>query len=118
MKFLWTTFKVTDIEKTLEFYKATLGWEATQRFKPSEDMEIVFLGQGETKLEFIQDPNAPTGGQQGVSLGFAVDSVEAKKAELEAAGFKATPIISPNPHVKYFFVTDPNGINIQFVEQA
>ena len=26
-------------------------------------------------------------------------------------------IFIPNPHVKFFFVNDPNGFQVQFVEQ-
>ena len=29
--------------------------------------------------------------------------------------FLPTPIFSPNPHVKFFFVEDPSGVEIQFI---
>jgi lactoylglutathione lyase len=52
-----------------------------------------------------------------ISLGFEVASVEEKMASLKAQGI---PIhsgpFSPDAHVKFFYVLDPNGLRIQFVE--
>ena len=35
----------------------------------------------------------------------------------EADGLKPGPMISPNPHARFFFVKDPNGVDIQFVQE-
>ena len=40
-----------------------------------------------------------------------------KWKELLKKGFQASEIVSPNPSVRFFFVNDPNGVQIQFVEQ-
>ena len=36
----------------------------------------------------------------------------AKREELIAMGLEATPMISPNPQVRFFFVKDPAGVNV------
>lgn len=117
MKFLWTTFNVKDLDETLGFFKAVCGAEPVKRFPAGPDREIAFIVEGETKIEFIADRAKTPEKISGVSIGIAVDDAEAKKIELEQAGFTATPVISPNPDLRFFFVKDPNGINVQFVEQ-
>ena len=32
-----------------------------------------------------------------------------------AKGLNPTPMIAPDPHVKFFFVEDPNGVTVQFI---
>ena len=40
---------------------------------------------------------------------------EKKREELIADGFEPTPMITPAPNVKFFFVKDPNGVSVQFI---
>ncbi len=35
----------------------------------------------------------------------------------EEQGFRPGPMISPNPHARFFFVKDPNGVDIQFIHE-
>lgn len=51
----------------------------------------------------------------GISMGFHVNDVDAKREEVIAKGLNPTPIITPNPQVKFFFVDDPNGVTVQFI---
>lgn len=116
MKMLWTTVNVTDLDKSLAFYKDIFGAEPNRRFQPAPGLEIAFLGDGEAQLELIQNDNFPEGLYRGLSLGFDVESVDEKKAELEEKGYETSPVESPNPHVKFFFTKDPDGVSIQFAE--
>ncbi len=44
-------------------------------------------------------------------------SVEEMMEKLKAAGYElVSDIIAPNPHIKFFFVKDPVGVTVQFVE--
>jgi lactoylglutathione lyase len=83
-------------------------------------MEIAFLGDEETKIELICNKNLKSTMDAGkaISLGFKVDSVDDKIEFIKKIGIdiKSGPI-QPNPSLKYFFVLDPNGVKIQFVEQ-
>jgi lactoylglutathione lyase len=81
-------------------------------------VEICFLGEGETKVELIYNPNQKASGHvEGISLGFEVESVDEKIKFIKGKGMEiAGGPVQPNPHIKFFFVKDPNGVNIQFVE--
>lgn len=118
MKFCWCTISVKDMEKSLEFYRDIVGLPVIRRFSPAPGMEICFLGEGETKVELACGPNyKAAAGAEGVSLGFEVKSVDEmiefiKDKELEVAGGP----YQPAPHIKFFYVKDPDGVSVQFVE--
>ena len=53
----------------------------------------------------------------GISLGFVVDSVDAKIEELQGKQIAVhSGPFQPSPVIRFFFVEDPNGLKIQFVE--
>lgn len=118
MKFVWVTMIVNDIEKTVGFYEDIIGLKINRRFKAGNETEIVFLGDGDTQIELIHYENGQdTKIGNDISLGFQVESLDkmmivAKEKELNII----SEIIQPNPHIKFFYVKDPNGAKIQFVE--
>jgi lactoylglutathione lyase len=118
MKFCWTTIGVSDFDKSLEFYTKVVGLAVDRTLTAGPKMKIAFLGAGETKLELIYDESAAKKGLGGgVSIGFEIDSVEAFMAELRTRGvaIESGPH-EPNPTVKFFYVLDPDGLRVQFVE--
>lgn len=118
MKFCWCTIMVKDLENSLSFYRDIVGLPVSRRFSGGPGMELCFLGEGETKVELICDRNCKDPGtDESVSLGFEVKSLAEKLAFIEQKGLKvhAGPF-QPNPHVKFFFVKDPDGVRVQFVE--
>jgi len=117
MKFLWTTFMINDLDGTLAFFKDVAGIEPVRRFQAGPEKEIAFLCEGETKIELVADKGIPSHVYKGVSVGLAVDDLDQKKKELEDKGYETSPVISPNPATRFFFVADPNGIGLQFVEE-
>ena len=118
MKFSWCTITVNNMEESLNFYQEIVGLPMHQRFSPRPDMDISFLGNGETKIELLCDKkytNQKRG--EGVSLGFEVLSAEKAVDILKKKGIETeTKIIQPKPDIKFFFVRDPDGYRIQFVE--
>jgi lactoylglutathione lyase len=105
------------MEKSVKFYTDIVGLTVARRFTAAEGLEICFLGEGETKLELIsgRKPSAPCGA--GVSLGFEVKSLEDMMdfiREKEMA--VASGPFQPNPRTKFFYVEDPDGYSVQFVE--
>jgi len=118
MKFCWVTINVRDLEKSLHFYQEIIGLDLNRRMKLNPDMEIIFLGSGETQIELIYNTKADdiTVGKD-ISLGFIVDSIERMSKILKK---KNIPIHSgpfqPNPSIKFLYILDPNGIKIQLVE--
>lgn len=117
MKFCWSTITVNDMEASLSFYRELVGLPLDRRFAAG-GAEIAFLGEGGTQVELICDKSRPAPGKvEGISLGFAVPSLDEM---MKRAGEKGIEIESgpfqPSPQVRFFFVKDPNGVSIQFVE--
>jgi lactoylglutathione lyase len=116
MSFLWCTIFVRDIDVSLRFYQDIVSLPVTRRFS-EPGAELAFLGEGETKLELIQGKGEPQSGG-GVSIGFRVDSLEDKMEFLKQRGIAIhSGPFSPSPRTSFFFVSDPDGMLVQFVEQ-
>ncbi|WP_101909170.1 VOC family protein [Marasmitruncus massiliensis] len=120
MKFCWTTVTVNDLNQSLKFYQEIVGLPLMNRFSAGPESEIAFLGDGETKLELIQHTiSQPVNIGQDISLGFEVHSMDEKIAFIKEKGLHIhSGPFQPNPHVRFFFVLDPNGLKIQFVENS
>lgn len=119
MSFCWSTIMVKDMKESLEFYRDIVGLEVDKPFAAGKGKEIVFLGKGETKVELICDVSqkeVDIGAD--ISLGFKVDSLEKKAEFIKSRGIKIhSGPFEPNPNTKFFYILDPNGLRIQFVEQ-
>jgi len=117
-KFLWATINVRDMEESLRFYQEVVGLTIDRRYQARPGVEITFLGKGGTKIELIKnDEIKDINIGENISLGFEVDSVDDMMEFVKAKGI---PIHSgpsqPNPNIKFFYILDPNGLKIQFVE--
>jgi lactoylglutathione lyase len=106
------------MEESLKFYQEIAGLSLNRRFTAGPGMEISFLGAGGTEVELIFNPNHKAPGNiDGISLGFEVKSVDEKIEFIKEKGLAVeSGPFQPNPHIKFFFVKDPNGVSIQFVE--
>jgi len=106
------------MEKSLSFYKNVVGLAVDRTMKPNANMEIAFLGKGETKVELIFDTKSDKRHYgDDISIGFEVESVEKTMESLKSQNI---PIHSgphqPNPTIKFVYVLDPDGLKVQFVE--
>lgn len=119
MMFLWTTIHVSNMEKSLEFYTKVLNLKIDRKYSPAPHMELAFLGDGETKVELIRDnTEGAVNLEAPVSMGFRTDSLDKKMEELESMGIPvAEGPFQPTPNIRFFYVKDPDGMKIQFVEQ-
>lgn len=118
MNYCWTTLHVKDFEESLEFYQNIVGLDVVRRFEVEPNREIAFLGDGETKVELVyEDSQKDINIGEDISLGFEINSVEEMLKFLKD---KDIPIDSgpfqPNPNIQFFYIKDPNGLKIQFVE--
>ena len=118
MKFCWTTITVNNMEESLNFYQEIVGLTMERRFGAGPGAEISFLGDGETKVELIcNEKIKEVHFGQDISLGFEVSSVDEKIFFLKEKGIEIqSGPFQPNLHTKFFFIQDPNGLKIQFVE--
>ena len=118
MKFCWSTLKVKDMEESLKFYKEIVGLSEEQRFNAGPDTEIVFLGNGETKIELIWDKNiGEVDVGEDISWGFEVDSVDDMIALCRQKGIEIiSGPVEPNPHIRFFYVKEASGLKRRFVE--
>lgn len=118
MKFCWTTIKVKNMDESLNFYQEIVGLKLDRKFSAGPGAEIAFLGDGETKLELMyNEADRETDFGKDISLGFEVKSLDEMMSLVKEKGIAILGgPIQPNPHVKFFFVADPNGLKVQFVE--
>src|SRR5659263_377620 len=118
MKFCWSTLMVKNLEESLKFYQEIVGLEVNRRFKAGPGVEIAFLGDGETKIELIGNGSGEeVNVGKDISWGFEVDSLDKTLSLIKEKGFEIqSGPFQPNPHIKFFYMLDPNGFKIQFVE--
>lgn len=117
MSFVHTTIRVKDMEESLQFYQEIVGLSIARRI-PTDAGEIVFLGAGETKVELIYNKQLKeiSYGEH-ISLGFSVESLDKTMEFVQEKGIKIhSGPIEPNPVTRFFFVLDPNGLRVQFIE--
>ena len=112
------TIRTDKLEGSIAFYEKTAGLKIVQDLRKI-DAQIVFLADadGDTRIELIQVPAGNGYCGSGISIGFHTNDAAGLREKLLKDGFQASDIISPNPSVRFFFVWDPNGVQIQFVEQ-
>lgn len=123
MKFLWTTIYVRDLDESIAFYSDLVGLRVVRRFPAGPGVEIAFMGNGvdnETLVELLADRSGRAiSFDYGdfVSIGFAVDSVDAM---LDAVKERGIPVHSgpiETPGSRFFSIKDPNGFTIQLFQQ-
>lgn len=114
MKIVHITINTTKLDESVRFYQDVLGLEIVSDLRQSGGMPIVFLSSAaeDISIELIENAEQPYSGV-GLSIGFHTDNVEAAHERVQEAGLHPSPMISPKPGVKFFFIEDPNGVKIQ-----
>jgi catechol 2,3-dioxygenase-like lactoylglutathione lyase family enzyme len=135
-----TALTVTDLERSLRFYRDMLGFEevirrridggyiGTLMGRPNLRMELVILQAGPTKLELIayREPHRtvcpPADGNPGaMHITLLVDDVRAWHARLAAAGVESqSPPVAiddgPNAGGWAVMLLDPDGTWVELLE--
>lgn len=117
MNLCWVTLKVSNLEKSLFFYTKLLNLGISEEFDGPEH-QIVMVGKAnETKIELICEPHTKINNPgNGVSIGMEADDLDGLIGILKENGYKTVGPVSPNSHIKFFFVQDPDGYTVQLVK--
>lgn len=117
MKFCWSTLNVKNMDESLKFYQDIVGLNIINKMNVGSDTQIVFLGDGDTKIELIHNTaKVEINAGSDISWGFETESLDKLISLLKENGYEYTGPFQPNPRVEFVFVSDPNGMKVQFVQ--
>lgn len=125
------TLSVSDIEKVAQWYEQVLGFErVSAKDYPQFKTSLIFLANQGFRVELIADGNATTGIKRadppahtattGVSqFAFEVADIDAAHAFLAAKKVTFAWELQryPDLGVAFFFVRDPEGNLVQFIQK-
>ena len=109
------TINTKDLEGSIGFYQKYIGLEIVEDLR-TYGMPIVFMasdGKDETKLELIQSDRPFQG--SGICIGFQVADFDERLRFFRKEGLEVSDFVTPNPNIRFFFVTDPNGLKVQMI---
>ncbi len=115
MKMLHVTVQTARFEEEIAFYRDIVGLTIRRDARPGRNRVFLWDAEGDTETEIIENSASADAGNAFLSVGFRTGDAEAFRAELEAKGFVPGPMVTPGPGVKFFFVRDPAGVNVQFM---
>lgn len=118
MSFCWVTLKVSSLENSLKFYHELLGLPVNSRHG-GNGIELAMLGEeGQPKIELLANVNAGNiNAGTSISVGILVDSLEETIEFLSSNQIEVIRgPITINPHTQFAFVHDPDGYEVQLVE--
>ncbi len=121
-----TMVRVSDLEKSVDFYTRLLGMEV-QRRRDNPDEQVAYVGYGDESANHALELTCETGhdgpfemgnGYGHVALG--VPDIEGLCATLETAGVefrKPLGPVRPGSPVHVAFIRDPDGYEIELTER-
>ena len=121
MKYLHTMVRVSDLDKTLDFWVNKLGLEELKRYdNEAGRFTLVFLaapGDSAAQVELTHnwDPEELTGGRNFGHLAYQVEDIYEVCSRLHAAGVT----IHRPPRDGYMaFVRSPDGISVELLQKG
>jgi lactoylglutathione lyase len=122
-RLLHTRYRVSDLDKTVAFYRDVLGLRETRRSKSGRGSELVFFKApgSEEEIEICKfDGSGPVQvGPDLTHLAFEVDDIEAFAKHSAALGYP----LSDGPHKSssgsvIAFIDAPEGYEIELIQPA
>lgn len=119
-KLLHTRYRVTDLEKTISFYKDVLGLEEVKRHKSPRGSELVFLKAPESE-ELIEICSYPASGPVVVGpdlthLAFEVKDLESFAKHAASKGYPLSDGPTKSSSGVFAFIDAPEGYEIELIE--
>src|SRR5712671_1568747 len=122
-KLLHTRYRVTDLEKTVAFYKDVLGLKETRRHTSGRGSQLVFFRApaSDEEIEICKyDASGPViVGPDLTHLAFEVDDIDAFAKQTAAKGYP----LSDGPHPNQdggaiAFIDAPEGYEIELIQRG
>ena len=122
-KLLHTRYRVTDLDKTVAFYKDVLGLEETSRHTSGRGSQLVFFKApgSDEEIEICKyDGSGPVNvGSDITHLAFEVDNIEEFAKHATAKGYP----LSDGPHHSgsgsvIAFIDAPEGYEVELIQRA
>jgi len=124
-KMLHTCIRVMDLEKSLKFYKEALGLvEKERKDFPEYEFTLVYLsdesGHYELELTYNYNQDKPYEIGNGFShIAVSVDDLEGSREKHKEMGYEVTELMGlPGSPPKYYFVTDPDGYEVEIIRAS
>lgn len=124
-KIIHSMIRVLDLDASLMFYKDALDLDIAHRLD-FEDFSLVYLRNEETDMELELTWNKGTTAPYTHGTGYghiavAVEDLEAEHKRLVALGYAPLEIKTFYRDdvllAKFFFITDPDGYKIEFLQR-
>jgi lactoylglutathione lyase len=121
MRYLHTMVRVSDLERSLDFYCGKLGLvELRRREVPQGKFTLVFLGapgqpDAQVELTYNWDPEPLGGGRNFGHLAYEVDDIYELCERLQRAG---VAILRPPRDGYMAFVRSPDQISIELLQKG
>jgi lactoylglutathione lyase len=120
-KLLHTRYRVTDLEKTVSFYKDVLGLKETGRQTSGRGSQLVFLKapESEEEIELCKfDESGPVVvGPDLTHLAFEIDDLDAFAKQAAAKGYPLSDGPHPSRSGRIAFIEAPEGYEIELIER-
>ncbi len=122
-KLLHTRYRVTDLEKTVSFYRDVLGLEEMRRHTSGRGSQLVFLkapgSQEEIEICKFDESGPVVVGPDLTHLAFEVDDIEQFGRASAAKGYPFSD--GPHPHGDggaIAFIDAPEGYEIELIQRG
>ena len=133
IRILYTMLRVSDLERSLEFYENALGMHEMRRETfPDGKFTLVFIGYGDAASDAVieltynwGDNNYDLGNGYG-HIALEVDDIYAMEEHLKSMGVKVIRPAGPMTFAPeetgekevISFIEDPDGYKIEFIQKA
>ena len=119
-KLLHTRYRVTDLDKTISFYKDVLGLEEVRRHKSPRGSELVFLKTPQSE-ELIEICSYPASGPVIVGpdlthLAFEVEDLAAFAEHAAAKGYPLSDGPTESSSGLFAFIDAPEGYEVELIQ--
>ncbi len=118
MKMGHITIRTKYFPEEIAFYQEIAGLKIVRDLR-EKGSNIVFLAdhENDARIEIIENEEAISSGSDCLSIGFHTEDAGKLRDKLQTKGLAVSQISSPAPAVRFFFVSDPAGVKVQFVEE-